>query len=154
MAGKNITFPTKTIAKFLDLTVARVGQLAKEGIITKLPDGKYPASAIPEYVNWLRSRNFGDSLSSGSDLQKSRALESDERRRKLKRENDIQEGIVAPHEILTDALSKTCTQIAAIFDALPLNLKRANPNLTASDIDIVKTEIAKVRNLAAESKLD
>lgn len=48
--------PAKILAGFLDLSIARVGQLAKEGVLTKLPNGKYPNAAITQYIKYLRNR--------------------------------------------------------------------------------------------------
>lgn len=83
------------------------------------------------------------------DLQQEKAMESRERRRKLERENDIEERKVIPHETVVDVLQQVSKQAATIFDALPLNLKRQCPQLTARDIETVRLEIAKVRNAFA-----
>jgi phage terminase Nu1 subunit (DNA packaging protein) len=48
--------PAKIIAGLIDVSLARVGQLAKEGVITKAPDGKYPNAAITQYIKYLRKR--------------------------------------------------------------------------------------------------
>lgn len=53
--SSNDGMPAKILAGFLDLSVARVGQLAKEGIITKMPNGRYPNAAITEYIKFIRA---------------------------------------------------------------------------------------------------
>ncbi len=49
------------MAAILDLTTARIGQLAKEGVISRLPDGKYPPEAVTQYIRYLRSSKQRDS---------------------------------------------------------------------------------------------
>lgn len=78
------------------------------------------------------------------------ALLDEERYRKLKRENDIEDELVAPVSTLTEAIEKMAVQIIPIMDALPLEMKRRNPQLTGHDIMLAKKSIAKCRNLVAE----
>lgn len=121
MANNDLTFPTKTIAKLLDLTVARVGQLAKEGIITKLDSGRYPASAIPEYVKWLRSKAFGKDIKVGDSHQ--------ERARLLKAQADEKEMVVEEMrgnliliEDVEEALVKNISDCRARLLVLPTKI--------------------------------
>lgn len=87
--------------------------------------------------------------SNALDFNQERALLTKEQRRKMKRENDIEEGKVIPFDEIVDVLQSVVKQIVAILDALPLNLKRRVPALKAKDIEWVKREIAKARNAAA-----
>jgi len=48
-------YSAKELALIIDVSLARVGQLAKEGVITKAPDGKYPNAAITQYIKWIRA---------------------------------------------------------------------------------------------------
>jgi len=49
------TFSAKVIARLLDMTEARVHQLAKEGVIPKEGRGEFPlAGAVRGYINFLR----------------------------------------------------------------------------------------------------
>lgn len=88
------------------------------------------------------------------EFEKERTLLVMEQRRKLSRENDLAEGLVAPVETITQILSIACKQIASTLDALPLTLKKRNPNLTSRDIELVRKEIAKCRNAAAKAATD
>ena len=87
-------------------------------------------------------------------LENERAKLTIEQRRKAERENNLAEGKVAPVELLGDILSKATSQIASKLDAIPLQLKKRNVNLTATDIDFVRAEIAKCRNIAAKAVID
>jgi len=149
VAGSNLDFPAKTVAKLLDLTTARVGQLAKEGIITKQNNGRYSAEAIPQYVRWLRQKAFGKDVSTGdTNTERARLLKA--QADKLERENRIADGLVAPVYQLTDALVNVLSQQVAILEAIPNNVKRKNPAISAREIEVIKKEIAKARNLAAD----
>ena len=147
-----LTFPTKTIAKLLDLTTARVGQLAREGIISRHESGKYPASAVPQYVKWLRAKAFGSDEKIGdTNAERARLLRAQSE--KLERENRIADGEVAPVEVLTAALADVLSQMVAILESIPMNIKRAVPALSARDIEMIKKEIVKCRNLAADANI-
>ncbi len=87
-------------------------------------------------------------------LETERAKLTIENRRKAERENNIAEGKVAPVEILSEILGKASRQIASKLDAIPIQLKKGNVNLTAADIDFVRSEIAKCRNIAAQAVID
>ena len=105
---------------------------------------------------YYRIRDVFEALKYGSDkldLSQEKAQEARERCRRTKRENDVAEELVAPIEDLRDALEKVSVQVASQLDALPLNLKKRCPALTARDIEFIKKEIAKCRNAMAASKI-
>lgn len=147
MAGEP-EFPAKTIAKLLDVSLARVGQLAQEGVITRLPNGRYPADAIPEYIRYIR-----DGRGRRRDQDVSAQVEK-EKLRKLRRENDIEEGKVAPVALLTYALQKAGAIIVANLESLPLLMKRHWPEITGDQVMMVKTAVAECRNAIADMKID
>ena len=76
-----------------------------------------------------------------------------ERHRKLQRENDIEDQIVAPVSILTEAIERLASQMIPILDSLPLEMKRRNPNLTGHDVTLVKKSVAKCRNAISEIRI-
>ena len=97
---------------------------------------------------------YGKVKSDEIDLQTERALLAAEQRRKLQRENDIEEKLLAPVSLLTDALINTGKQIIPILDSLPLTMKRYWPEITGDQITMVKKSIAKCRNAIADMELD
>jgi len=125
------SFPTKIIARLLDLTEARVGQLWKDGIISKPKErGQYPATVIPEYIKWLRNKAFGSDISAG-DTNKERA-------RLLKNQADEKEMIVAemranliPKEQVDTAWAEITGAMRAKMLAIPG--KCAHEVVTAKD---------------------
>ena len=88
------------------------------------------------------------------DLSQERAKLAVEQTRKIKLQNDIEEKNYAHVDELSDALQSACTIIASHLEALPLTLKKRNPNLTGKDIEIVRKEIAKCRNAAATAVIE
>ncbi|MBU1566878.1 MAG: terminase small subunit [Proteobacteria bacterium] len=77
----------------------------------------------------------------------------EEKHRKLKRENDEADNLVAPVSMLSDAMIKAFSQILPIMDSLPVEMKRKNPQLTGHDIQLAKKAIAKCRNAMAAAKI-
>lgn len=141
----NDGIPAKILAQFLDVTLARVGQLAKEGVITKQPNGRYLNSAITQYIKYLRA-------SKERHTNYSEEIEK-EKLRQLKRENDIAENLVAPVEVLERALSKAVTIAIPICESLPLTMKRHFPELTGDQITLVKKAVAEMRNAFADATI-
>ena len=61
---------------------------------------------------------------------------------------------VADVDLLTHALSKSVAAVVATLDALPGNIKRSLPSLTASEIEVARREVAKCCNAIAETEID
>lgn len=64
--------------------------------------------------------------------------------------NSVQRGEVVRSEDVSAAMAKVSSAIVQILESIPIRLKRANPALTQSDLDIVRAEIVKARNEAAD----
>lgn len=79
-------------------------------------------------------------------------LLADTRLKALKEQETL--GQLAPITALEWALSTVCSQISAILETIPAKLKRRLPQLTSADVDIVRKEIAKARNAAANIRID
>lgn len=140
------TYTAKLMARILDVSLVRVGQLAKEEIITKLASGRYPLNAITQYIRFIRD--------DGRKKTKTDDAIEDEKLRKMRRENDIQEGLFAPVELMQDTLTRTGAQIVANLETLPLMMKREFPELTGDQITLVKKAIAECRNIIADMKIE
>ena len=94
---------------------------------------------------WLLGENIEEDFST---------LLDEERHRKLKRQNDIEENLVAPVALLTEALEKSGNIILPILESLPLVMKRSWPEITGDQIQLVKKAIAECRNAIADSELN
>lgn len=133
------------MAEILDLSLARIGQLAKEGVITKRPNGRYGAKAVTQYVGWLRAQ-----ASSKSDFS---VLLEQEKYREKKRENDLAEGLVASVDVLEDVLASGVAAMIPVFENLPLMVKRHWPEIAGDQIELVKRAVAECRNALADVQL-
>lgn len=61
---------------------------------------------------------------------------------------------LAPILLIEYVIADAGRQISAILDALPMQIKKRNPKLTASDIEIIRREIAKALNVCAGITVD
>jgi phage terminase Nu1 subunit (DNA packaging protein) len=60
----------------------------------------------------------------------------------------------APVAMLEMAMAAMGRKIARVLEAIPVSIKRRSPHLTAADLEIITTEIAKARNIAASAQLE
>lgn len=149
------------VADYLDINPRHVRRLISEGILpaSKGKGGLCLDACRMAYIRYLRGLASGQVKP--TDVGESENGESknitdqveEQRLRKLKRENDIEEQLIAPVDLLTEALAKTAAQVIPIMDSLPLEMKRRNPNLTGHDIQLAKKSIAKCRNLMSEAEI-
>jgi phage terminase Nu1 subunit (DNA packaging protein) len=147
----------KEVGENLDLSDRRVRELIKTGILpgSKGNGGLDIDACRLSYIRHLRGLASGQVRINEDDLElnQERAKLAVQQERKLKRENDLAEKMIAPVSLITEAIAKTASQIIPIMDSLPLEMKRRNPQLTGHDIMLVKKSIAKCRNLIAESRI-
>ena len=94
-------------------------------------------------------RKKGPTSSAAQDFAIHRA-EKEKHLATLRRlEAEEREGNLMPVDTLRDVMANVAAQIGAIMDAIPVRLKREAPHLTATDIEIVKREIAAAMNAAS-----
>lgn len=137
------------LATLIDVSLVRIGQLRKEGVIETIPgEKKYPADAITRYVRFIKGGG-----NKGGDGNLANEIER-EKLRKLRRENDVEEGQVAPVSLLTEALQKAGAIIVANLESLPLLMKRHWPEITGDQVTMVKKAVAECRNAVADMKID
>ena len=134
------------LAALIDVSLARVGQLAKEGVITRLPSGKYSEAAVTEYVRWLRAT----AERKNSDWA---ILLEAEKYREKKRQNDLAEKLVAPIEVLEKVVERGVAGMVPILESLPLVMKRHWPEITGDQIRLVKQSVAECRNVLADMEI-
>jgi phage terminase Nu1 subunit (DNA packaging protein) len=148
----------KDIAEHLDLTDRRVRGLMKEGVLpaSKGPGGYDLDSCRVAYIRYLRGVSSGQVRSVGDDNEArdqgrfdyAAELEKEKWREK-KRQNDLEEKLIAPVSTLTSALEKVADQVVPILESIPLEMKRLNPKLSGHDVQTVKKAIARARNAIA-----
>jgi len=153
----NPEFTGPELATILNLSTARISQLTADGTILRAKSKKYPLSAITDYIRWLKRTNpkpKPESKLDGLKLEEQRALLTAEQLREKKRDNDLADGLIAPISDITDTIVKVGSIIMSNLESLPGRMKRANPELTAHDINIVKKTISKCCQAISEMKED
>lgn len=137
----------KDVAFLCDLTKGRVSQRIKEGKFkTNKKTGKLPITSIPEYIREIRD-NEKESTEIGRRIE-------EEKLRKLKRENDVEEKKFAPVELFQVAIERVVSVQIPILESLPLIMKRNWPEITGDQITLVKKAIAECRNAIADTRID
>jgi len=130
-------YTTTELAKQIGVTLGRVSQLHKEGVLTRLPNGRYPAWAITQYIKFIRTLN--EKSDYGEKIEK-------EKYREIKRRNDLEEKEVAPVSLITEALEKIANMIIPILESLPLIVKRNWPEITGDQAMLIKKAVAECLN--------
>jgi phage terminase Nu1 subunit (DNA packaging protein) len=148
VANSESEISAKFLGRLLGLSIQRVGQLAKEGVIHKLENGRYPPEAVAEYIRWRYEQSGGVA----GDEDWSDLLEKEKYREK-KRQNDLEEQLVAPISILTEVLERGVAAMVPILDTLPLMVKRNWPEVTGDQVTLVKKAVAECRNILAELEI-
>jgi phage terminase Nu1 subunit (DNA packaging protein) len=91
-----------------------------------------------------------DKLDPSQEIARANATRADAQEMR----NAVMRRELAPSELVTSAVASTASQMSAILNAVPAELKRANTALTATDIAIVRRALARARNAAANVQID
>lgn len=133
------------------------------GIPHVADDGKQKFYLISDIVenrvkNALdKSRLSGGGMSSQEAkeaMDEAKLLEIQQRTENLAIKNSILRRETAPISSLTITLGSVCSQISAILESIPVNLKRVCPKLNANDIERIQAEIVKIQNIAGSTVID
>jgi len=128
----------------------------KRTIATIIDEGGVQPCRKTKTKKWYRLAEVVGAMvgSEELDLQQEKAKLAVEQTRRIKLQNDIEEGNYASVDELSEALEGACKIISSHLEALPLTLKKRNPNLTGKDIEIIRKEIAKCRNAAGDAVVE
>jgi phage terminase Nu1 subunit (DNA packaging protein) len=149
------------VAAHIDLSGRQVRDLLGRGILpaSKGRGGLNADACRLAYIRYLRGLHRKqisepDSGPMDVDVDKERALNlrADTRLKELKEAQLRKE--LAPIQLLEMVLGKTCAQISAALEAIPLKVKRMVPKLSNAEVEIIRREIIKCQNIAAESTLN
>ena len=145
------------VAQHLDLSDRQVRDLTKRGVLPPStgPGGMSLDDCRVAYIRYLRGVKRGQVKDSEepTDAEDVEKKIEEEKLRKLKRENDLAEGLVAPVDLLQSAFENVTSQMVPILDSMPLEMKRMNPRLTGHDIQVVKKAVARCRNAMADIRV-
>lgn len=141
-----------TQAKFGELvgiSQPAVSDLVRAGVLSP---GQTAGQWLLAYCSRLREQAAGRLAEGGLDLATERARLAREQADRVAMVNAQTRRELAPVATLEQALADVCKQIADVLEAIPVNLKRRG--LADGDaLELIRREIASVRNLAAETKL-
>ncbi|MCK5643448.1 MAG: terminase small subunit [Gammaproteobacteria bacterium] len=87
-------------------------------------------------------------------LDAAKLLEVQERTENIALKNAILKREHAPIAMLEWMLGQVGSQISAILESIPVKVKRRMPHLKTSELQILKEEIVKCQNVAAEAHVD
>lgn len=145
-----------------------VRQFQKYQIEPAARRGRYAYYALPDllayaeerarrkgYEAGLRDGRAPESVAELLDAKERAELRLTEERAEYQRLRNAElRRELAPVEILTWALSDLASQIVPILNAIPGDIKRRNPKITAAELHLMREAIAGALNLVAEVRLD
>lgn len=99
------------------------------------------------YYN-LKSKYCNDDGIDNGDLKKEKLREEI---RKLKLDNDVNEGVLVPASDVSMTYTKGIRSICDVLDALPSRVKMENPNITPATLDSINRCLIEVRNKSAHA---
>ena len=116
--------------------------------------GKPRAYKIADIIQWARENVWvKDEVEKPDGEASHRDLLEYEKYREKKRENDEAENLLAPVELLEEALAKSVNVMLPILEMLPMNLKRRWPEMTGEQAQVVKEVVAECRNAMADAEI-
>lgn len=129
-----------------------IGELVKRGVLNM----SEPASqCLVRYCAHLREVAAGRASGDDNlDLVAERARLASEQADKIAMQNAITRQELAPVHVLEDVLTRSATKVTGILDTIPGSIQRRVPSLRASEIDLIRREVAKARNIMAGIKLE
>jgi len=133
-----------------------ISQQAVSDLVSRsvLMPGDTAGSWLHAYCSHLREQAAGRAAAGDLDLAGERAALARVQRERIEMQNAVTRRELAPVALLESALATIGRQVAAILEAIPVNIKRRSNNLTSEDIQFMVEEIAKARNLAAQAQLE
>lgn len=141
----------KDFAGLIGVSEAAVSGLVERGVIIR---GQSGAQWLRDYCEHLREVAAGRASGGDLNLVQERARLAKEQADEKAMKNAITRQEFAPLLALEMATANVGRQIAEILQRLPVLLKRRAPNLSGTDLELIATEIALARNLAADIKID
>ena len=107
-----------------------------------------------EYIREIREQAAGRSASGDLDLATERAGLAKAQRERIEMQNAVTRRELAPVILIEEVLAKAGSKVAGILDAIPGMIKRRVAGLSSNDLDLIASEVARARNIAAAVSLD
>ncbi|MFZ6724696.1 terminase small subunit [Undibacterium sp. MH2W] len=107
-----------------------------------------------DYCAHIREQAAGRAAAGDLDLASERAALAKVQRERIEMQNAITRRELAPIATLEFALATVGRKVAAVLEAIPIEIKRRTKNLAREDFDILVAEITKARNIAATANFE
>jgi len=111
-------------------------------------------SRVDRAIQTMKKKPGMGSSEAKEAMDAAKLSEINEKTEMLALKNAVMRKESAPIAVLETALGRACSQIAATLDSIPVMVKRRCPKLNATDLAIVKEEIIKCQNIAADTTID
>lgn len=109
----DLTWPLDRMARILDMSPRRVGQLVSEGVLSREERGRYnPLKNVVAYVRYLRDRKPDNA---GDDDGTARRELTQARRDEIRQNIEVTARLRIPAEMVEDTLQRACNNIAGIL---------------------------------------
>lgn len=140
----------KRFGELVGISQPAVSDLLMRGVIV---DGATCGDWLIAYCGHLREVAAGRAAAGGLDLAGERAALARAQRERIEMQNAVTRGELAPVVLIEEVLTKAASKVAGILDAIPGMVRRRVPLLSADDIDLISSEVAKARNTVAAMSL-
>jgi phage terminase Nu1 subunit (DNA packaging protein) len=140
----------KELAAALGVSQQMVSKAAQQGM---------PCDSVEAAREWRRvnldptKTKTRKRTADGERLIRERARLVSARADKVAMENAVRRGELAPRALLEQALMSVVSQIVAILESIPAQVKRSSSAITGRELTIIKREIDKARTAMSEAKL-
>jgi len=128
--------------------------ITEKGIQPIRVDGRNRVFNSEELLSFKLMEKEVSRPSTDIDWDAERARETKERADNLELKNAQLRRELIPVELMSWTLGNIGAQISAVLESIPVKLKRRMARLGAAEVDIIKGEIAKCQNIAADIKVD
>ena len=143
----------KELGEILGVSGQTLSNWLKEGLPIVQDNGTNAGKLYDtaQVIAWMVDRKTGGNGAGAIVAKDEDVLLTRERRRNLEMKNAILSREYAPIEVISTTVAKVAGQIAAVLDTLPLTMKRKLPDLSITDLEIVKREVVKCQNIASKA---
>lgn len=134
------------IADLLGITQQAVSAIEHAGVCAR---DMTLAAWLRSYTSHLREIAAGRLAAGDLDLATERAGLAKAQRERIEMQNAVTRRELAPVYLIEEVLAKAGARVAGILDTIPGQVRRRLPELPASELEAIRGEIAKARNVAA-----
>src|SRR5699024_5329038 len=148
---------TKKISQAKFAQLVGITQPAVSGLISRgiLKVGDIGSDWLLAYCGHLREVAAGPNrVDSDLDPDEQLARLSAAQADKVEMENQVKRGELVAVYVIEEVLASAGSKIAALFDAVPAQIKRRAPKIGSEELRFIEQEITKARNTVSQMSLE